>query len=253
MNMISRVGHPRWANRSPLNPDSRSARGKSGCLGRYTAKEWRVTGSDKVRDRKQKLQEYIQRVVDDAPPLSEEQRAQLAVLLRGASGRPDNRSQGSPEDLWSNHHPESGRSGRRDSEGGVVPGGKTRRLVESYDHPVRGDEERVIQAFCAYLNDQGWTIEREIGFVDVVAQRGTHRILAEAKGRTAAIGLDVDTMFGQLLRRMPQERPAPDTRFAVVVPAEASVAVERVPEWVRRELGIDVYVVSNDGSVAKRG
>lgn len=118
---------------------------------------------------------------------------------------------------------------------------------------MRGDEERGIQAFCTYLNDQGWTTEREIGFVDVVAQKGAHRIFAEAKGRPVAMGLDVDTMFGQLLRRMPQERPGPDTRSAVVVPTEASAAVERVPEWIRRELGIDLYVVSHEGSVAKRG
>jgi hypothetical protein len=118
---------------------------------------------------------------------------------------------------------------------------------------MRGDEERVIRAFCAFLNEQGWTTEREIGFIDVVAQKDGHRVFAEAKGRTAAIGLDVDTMFGQLLRRMPEQRPGPDTRFAVVVPTAASAAVERVPEWVRRELGIDLYVVSHDGSVAKRG
>ncbi|SRR5664280_127039 len=118
---------------------------------------------------------------------------------------------------------------------------------------MKGDEERVIQAFCTFLHDQGWTTEREVEFVDVVAHKGSQRILAEAKGRTVAVGLDVDTMFGQLLRRMPQECPGPDTRFAVVVPAEASAAVERVPGWVRDQLGIDVYVVNQDGSVAEAG
>ena len=117
---------------------------------------------------------------------------------------------------------------------------------------MRGDEERVIEAFCAFLNEQGWTTEREIGFVGVLAQKDGHRIFAEAKGRTAAIGLDVDTMFGQLLRRMPDERPGLDTRFAVVVPDEALAAVERVPGWVRWELSIDLYVVGHDGSVSKR-
>ena len=57
------------------------------------AKEWRVTDSDKARDRKQRLHEYIQRVVDEAPPLSEEQRAQLAALPRGATS-PTNRQEG---------------------------------------------------------------------------------------------------------------------------------------------------------------
>ena len=117
---------------------------------------------------------------------------------------------------------------------------------------MKGDEERVIQAFCVFMQEQGWTTKREVDFVDVVAEKDGQRILAEAKGRTAAIGLDVDTMFGQLLRRMPRERPGPETRFAVVVPAEATAAVERVPGWVRNDLGIDLYVVEQDGSVAKR-
>ena len=117
---------------------------------------------------------------------------------------------------------------------------------------MKGDEERVIQAFCVFMQEQGWTTEREVDFVDVVAEKDGRRIFAEAKGRTAAIGLDVDTMFGQLLRRMPLERPGPETRFAVVVPTEATVAVERVPGWVRNDLGIDLYVVAQDGFVAKR-
>jgi hypothetical protein len=117
---------------------------------------------------------------------------------------------------------------------------------------MKGDEERVIQAFCVFMQEQGWTTEREVDFVDVVAKKDGQRIFAEAKGRTAAIGLDVDTMFGQLLRRMPKERPDPETRFAVVVPAEAAVAVERVPGWVRNDLRIDLYVVEQDGTVAKR-
>ncbi len=130
--------------------------------------------------------------------------------------------------------------------------GMCERFKRSYDVGMKGDEERVIQAFCAFLREQGWSTKREVGFIDVIAQKDGHRILAEAKGRTAAVGLDVDTMFGQLLRRMPQERPEPETRFALVVPTEASTAVERVPRWVRTELAIDVYVVRDDGSVTKR-
>ena len=116
---------------------------------------------------------------------------------------------------------------------------------------MKGDEERVIEAFCRFLHEEGWTTAREVGFVDVVAEKDGERIFAEAKGRTAAIGLDVDTMFGQLLRRMPQERPGNDICFAVVVPTEAVAAVGRVPKWVRSELQIDLYSVSQDGSVAR--
>ncbi|MFK5584157.1 hypothetical protein [Serinicoccus sp. LYQ131] len=115
---------------------------------------------------------------------------------------------------------------------------------------MRGDEERVIQAFCAFLTSEGWSVSREVSFADVVAEKDGRQIIAEAKGRTAAIGLDVDTMYGQLLRRMPDSRPDAATRFAVVVPTEAAAAVRRVPAWILKELAVDIYLVGPDGSVA---
>jgi len=114
---------------------------------------------------------------------------------------------------------------------------------------MRGDEDRVIQAFCGFMSARGWSVSREIDHVDVVAEKDGLKVLAEAKGRTAAIGLDVDTMFGQLLRRMPATGPSDGTRFAVVVPTETVSAVRRIPAWVLEELQIDIYVVGDDGSV----
>lgn len=74
------------------------------------------------------------------------------------------------------------------------------------------------------------------------------RLYAEAKGRTAAPGLDVDTMFGQLLRRMPTEDD-PAARYAVVVPTEALRAVQRIPARVLGLLRVDVYAVDAGGEV----
>ena len=115
---------------------------------------------------------------------------------------------------------------------------------------MQGDERRVVAAFCAWLRERGWTVSTEIEFCDVVASRGAERLFAEAKGRTAAIGLDVDTAYGQLLRRMPLE--ADDARFALVVPEEALQAVLRVPARVRQLLRLDIYAVAADGTVAAR-
>lgn len=115
---------------------------------------------------------------------------------------------------------------------------------------MRGDEARVVTAFVDYLLREGWDVEREKDFCDVVARRDGRTLYAEAKGRTASIGLDVDTMYGQILRRMPIGSDA-TARFAVVVPAEARTAALRVPEAVRELLGIDVYVVHDDTTVAK--
>jgi hypothetical protein len=113
---------------------------------------------------------------------------------------------------------------------------------------VRGDEARVIAAFCDWLNADGWTTQCEIDFVDVLAERDGVVMYAEAKGRTSAPGLDIDTLYGQLLRRMPAQ-PSDQVRFAVVVPAEHAALAMRVPPWVRERLRITVYCVSLDGTV----
>jgi hypothetical protein len=113
---------------------------------------------------------------------------------------------------------------------------------------MRGDEERVVDSFSLFLEAEGWQVEREVDFCDIVAVRGAEKIYAEAKGRTAAIGLDIDTLYGQLLRRMPIAED-PDARFAVVVPEVGRSSATRVPTRVRELLRIDVYTVDENGSV----
>lgn len=115
---------------------------------------------------------------------------------------------------------------------------------------MRGDEKRVVDAFVAWLEENGWTTDTEVNFVDVCARRGDERLYAEAKGRTAAIGLDVDTLYGQLLRRMAD--PSVGARYAVVVPTAAIPAALRVPAWVRQRLDVDVYEVDDAGRVHPR-
>jgi hypothetical protein len=117
---------------------------------------------------------------------------------------------------------------------------------------MRGDEARVVAAFCAALGADGWDVTTEADFVDVVARRDGATVFAEVKGRTAVPGLDVDTMYGQLLRRMRSEEEL-DVRYAVVVPDTARAAAKRVPTWVRARLGIDVYAVYEDGRVELHG
>ena len=105
--------------------------------------------------------------------------------------------------------------------------------------PMRGDEARIVDAFCSWLEEQGWSIRREVNFVDVLAEKDGERIYAEAKGRTTAPGLDIDTLYGQLLRRMPPEEVGA-ARFAVVVPSSSVHMAERVPARVREALRISI-------------
>jgi hypothetical protein len=113
-----------------------------------------------------------------------------------------------------------------------------------------GDEQRVVDAFCRHLEDGAWVVSRKIDFCDVVAGRDGEVIYAEAKGRTAAIGLDVDTLYGQLLRRMPIADGS-ISRFAVVVPSAGVAAAMRVPPRVREMLRVDVYEVTDDDRVVR--
>src|SRR5258708_13465801 len=94
---------------------------------------------------------------------------------------------------------------------------------------MRGGEERVVAAYVSWLEGQSWIVRREVDFVDVYAERGDDKLYAEGKGRTAAIGLDVDTLYGQLLRRM--KDPGTSAQYAVVVPTAALAAALRVPPW----------------------
>lgn len=117
---------------------------------------------------------------------------------------------------------------------------------------MRGDEERIILAFCSWLESEGWmSIRREVEFVDIIAERDGHTLYVEAKGRTSSPGLDIDTLYGQLLRRM--QNPDSNSRYAVVVPSAALAAALRVPEWVRDRLQVDVHAVDPDDHVILAG
>jgi periplasmic divalent cation tolerance protein len=102
----------------------------------------------------------------------------------------------------------------------------------------------------SWLIADGWSVERDVEYVDVLARRDGVTLYAEAKGRTSGIGLDVDTLYGQLLRRIPAAR-RPMDRFAVVVPREGAAAACRVPIWVRQALAITIHSISDAGSVTE--
>lgn len=115
-----------------------------------------------------------------------------------------------------------------------------------------GDEARVVSAFCAFLEENGWEVQQELDFVDVAATRAGITLLAEAKGRTSSPGLDVDTLYGQLLRRIPGSAVG-FAMLAVVVPDVAIKFALRVSAEVRSALGIHVYAVDEAGTVTHIG
>jgi hypothetical protein len=107
-------------------------------------------------------------------------------------------------------------------------------------------EAEVVSAFAAWLVSEGWSVRTEVDHVDVLADRDGVTLLAEAKGQTSSTGLDVDTAYGQLLRRM---RPGiEELRYALVVPSSALRAAERVRPEIRAVLKIELYVVAENGA-----
>lgn len=114
----------------------------------------------------------------------------------------------------------------------------------------KGSEAPVEMAFRCWLQAAGWTLINERGSgADVIAERGGERLIGEVKGHTAGnTGLDMDTMFGQLLRRMKTDAA---TTYAVIVPTRSLTAVLRVPLEVRRRLGIRVFEVRDDDEVVE--
>lgn len=114
----------------------------------------------------------------------------------------------------------------------------------------KGSEAPVEHAFKQWLVAEGWRLVDDTGsWADVIAERGDERLIGEVKGNTGgSTGLDVDTMFGQLLRRM---TPATATTWAVIVPTRSLTAVLRVPIDVRRTLGIRVFEVRDNDEVVE--
>ncbi len=108
-------------------------------------------------------------------------------------------------------------------------------------------EAAVVAGFSRWLRAQGWHVETEVEGADVVATRGEECLMAEAKGSTLAPNLDIDTAYGQLLRRMRSD--SADVRYAIVVPERHVAGALRVPAAIRRTLRLDVYGVDDVGNV----
>lgn len=82
---------------------------------------------------------------------------------------------------------------------------------------MSGDEARVTTAFVDWLRDDGWTVGLEVMHVDVVAERGDHRLYAEVKGSGPPTPDWTSDRLRTASRRMNHTEPG-DVRYAIVVP-----------------------------------
>jgi hypothetical protein len=113
-----------------------------------------------------------------------------------------------------------------------------------------GSEATVVEVFSGWLVEQGWECQERPKYgdhPDIVARHPDgRRLIVEAKGFTRDAGSDVDTGYGQLLRRMKGE---PATAYALVVAGTIVRFAQRVPAEVRSRLGIALYTVDFTGKV----
>jgi len=114
---------------------------------------------------------------------------------------------------------------------------------------VKGDEARVEAAFATWLEDQGWTVRKQVDHVDIVATRDGSELRAEVKGDAGPdAGTAADILYGQLLRRMVDRT---NVTYAVVGPTSGVKAMVRVPAFVRDRLNIKIFEVKASGEVAE--
>jgi len=123
-------------------------------------------------------------------------------------------------------------------------------VIRGESPPTRLEREaEVVVAFVRWLQDQEWDVATGVKHGDVVAKRGDDVLVAEVRGSTSSPELNVDTMYGRLLRRMTGTSADAATRYAVVGPRLAAEAALRVPQEVRHGLKINVYAVDSGGRV----
>jgi hypothetical protein len=107
-------------------------------------------------------------------------------------------------------------------------------------------EDQVHQHFEIWLREGGWTLRRDQGHADVIATRDGVQLIAEVKGITQSAGLDIDTAYGQVLRRMSSDA---SSVYGIVLPSELEPFALRVSDRVRQSLRITIYLVDANGDV----
>jgi len=96
------------------------------------------------------------------------------------------------------------------------------------------------------LAARGWEVLHQDDMDLVIAQHGTEVLVAEVQAETDHPGEDMDRLYGRLLRRVVDY---PDAHLAGVVPERLRGYAGRVPASVRQRLFLDIYLVSDLGSV----
>ena len=80
-----------------------------------------------------------------------------------------------------------------------------------------------------------------------ICEKSKSKWIIEAKGKTAAVGLDFRTGLGQLVQRMKEQ----DSNYAIAVPETAQFIKQCsvISKWVRVSLNIHIIFVDMQGNI----
>ncbi len=113
---------------------------------------------------------------------------------------------------------------------------------------MRGDETRVVEAFCKHLQNDGWDVQREVQFVDVMATRGRRPSTQRPRVERPRSAWMLTPSTGSSCAAC-RTKPRVPSLGVVVVPESAVPAALRVPEWIRTKLGVHIWAVADQGHV----
>lgn len=115
----------------------------------------------------------------------------------------------------------------------------------------RGSEAPIEAAIRRHLQAEGWIVDewlKNTG-VHIVARTGERTLLVEVKGNTGVnSGLDVQTLYGQILERMGD----PAHEYALGYPTAVRTKIDRVPTAIQKLLGLTFFEVDERGRVTHR-
>ncbi len=116
-------------------------------------------------------------------------------------------------------------------------------------YPAEFPREAFVQASIErHFLDLGFTL-REVGFADFACEKpgSSENWVIEAKGETAAVGLDFRTGIGQLVLHITDRT----TRYGLAVPDTEKFIkqCDKLPSRVRESLNIFILLVNSSGQV----
>lgn len=110
-------------------------------------------------------------------------------------------------------------------------------------------EPEMFEPMVKYLEGQGYVVlevnkGNKLG-PDIVAEKGSTKLIIQMKGDSAATKTDWDTVLGQLLDVMDDE----EANYAIAVSEIYERLVKAFPSYARSQLKLTFFIVRDNGTI----